>query len=219
GYSDKELECMQLADEYLRIERVTERQLQAAFNVLTNKANGARRRRQIESFSGGRSGTPSGFRSQPVKRSAGVEFIAEMKLTWLVLAFLAIIVHVTFGEMTPRRVQSPRVKRESIRHDSSPTAFDRTHSELQAPASQPARYVRGARPDPLVIPVPGVATVTIVTDGTGIPKTSWTPEQSAAVVSYFSKVGTAEPPTFQEYQDMIALFDTRMTSKHSYYYY
>ncbi|CAG7731364.1 unnamed protein product, partial [Allacma fusca] len=36
-----------------------------------NVSTDARRRRQTESFSGGRSRTPSGFRRQPIKRSAG----------------------------------------------------------------------------------------------------------------------------------------------------
>ncbi|CAG7828552.1 unnamed protein product, partial [Allacma fusca] len=67
--------------------------------------------------------------------------------------------------MAPRRIQSPRVKRESIKHASSPTVFDRSHSGIQTLASQSARYVRGARPTTLGIP--DVVTVTVGGSGTG----------------------------------------------------
>ncbi|CAG7830744.1 unnamed protein product, partial [Allacma fusca] len=48
--------------------------------------------------------------------------------------------------MASRRIQSPRVKRESIRHGSNPSAFDRTHSGFQTLGFQQARHVRRARP-------------------------------------------------------------------------
>ncbi|CAG7824399.1 unnamed protein product, partial [Allacma fusca] len=55
--------CMPVAGEPTIYDCVTTREVSGA--------SGGRRRRRIESFTGGRSRTPSGFRREPIKRSSG----------------------------------------------------------------------------------------------------------------------------------------------------
>ncbi|CAG7816160.1 unnamed protein product, partial [Allacma fusca] len=105
--------------------------------------------------------------------------------------------------MTPRRVQSSRVKRESIRHVSSPTAFDRTQSGFQTLESQPARYVRGARPDKFTI---GPISLNFDSSSTGTSSRAFwdslTAEQRDAIVKYAQPLKSGWDSTRMDYERM-----------------
>ncbi|CAG7732514.1 unnamed protein product, partial [Allacma fusca] len=120
--------------------------------------------------------------------------------------------------MTPRIIKSPRVKRESIDHASSPTVIDHSHSGFQSLGSQPVRYARRARSNPwnlasISLRLGPSADAPTDTDTCGIDGLrDLTDEQKSAVGTYIAMFKNEQYPKAQDFETLKAAFIPQTTS-------